>query len=132
MTSNLNIPILGRYQVNENLFLEAGPYFNLLLSIKEEFGSDPEPNVTTIELNRSVAVLNNNSEDISEFYKTGTFGVIVGASYKLDSLVEGLEAGLRYGLDLSAMNKTEVGGGDLKARNLFFTFAYNFSTGTSE
>ncbi|MCB0462743.1 MAG: porin family protein [Flavobacteriaceae bacterium] len=98
-TSYISIPVLIQYKITEQFFAEAGPQYNILLSIKQ-------------------SINNGENEDIKEYYKSGTFGIGIGLGYDLASLLPGLKAGLRYTADLTKMNDDDVSAQSLKA-NMF-------------
>lgn len=106
-TSHLSLPVMLQYKITNALYIEAGPQYNLLLSIKENYDG-------------------NGNEDIKEYYKSGTFGVGVGVGYDIASLVNGLKVGLRYTRDISEMNKEELQGGNLKSSMFQIGLAYAF------
>ncbi len=107
-TNYISIPVLLQYKITDEIYAEAGPQYNLLLSIKQTINGGSE-------------------EDIKEYYKSGTFGISVGAGYDLDALVAGLRANIRYSRDLSDMQKEEVGGGKLKSSMIQIGVSYSFS-----
>lgn len=74
-TNYITLPVMLQYKIIANFYVEAGPQYNFLLSIKESVdgGSD---------------------EDIKEYYKTGTFGFGVGVGYDLSAFVPGLKVGV--------------------------------------
>ncbi|WP_299363329.1 porin family protein [Winogradskyella sp.] len=96
-TSNLSIPILLQYEVIDNLVIEGGPQYNILLSIEQKIDGS-----------------NDGFEDISEFYKSGIIGAAIGALYRLEDLVPGLAAGLRFAFDLTNINDVDVDAGNLR------------------
>lgn len=107
--SNLiRIPVLFQYRVTEKLVLEAGPQYNLLLSIRQSINEGE-------------------FEDIQEFYKPGVLGYAIGASYDLATLLQGLSAGIRYNGDFSSMNDISVGGETLNNSVIQLSFAYLLS-----
>ncbi len=69
----INIPILAKYYVVDNLSIEAGPQIGFLLSAEVEEGGD--------------------TEDIKDITKSTDIGLNFGLGYKLDS---GLNFGARY------------------------------------
>lgn len=107
-TSYITLPVMLQYKIIDALYIEAGPQYNFLLSIKESFNDSPE-------------------EDIKEYYKTGTFGFGVGIGYDLTAFVPGLKVGVRYTGDLSDMNKEEVGAGNIKSQMFQVGVSYGFS-----
>lgn len=107
-TSYITLPVMLQYKIINHLYVEAGPQYNFLLSIKESVdgGSD---------------------EDIKEYYKTGTFAFGVGVGYDLSTFAPGLKVGVRYTGDLSDMNKEEVGAGNIKSNMFQVGVTYAFS-----
>ncbi len=93
-SSYISIPVLLQYKVSDAFYVEAGPQYNFLLSIKQ-------------------SIEDGDNEDIKEFYKTVTIGIGIGIGYDLETVAPGLKANLRYSTDLSKMNDEEVGGNDL-------------------
>lgn len=106
-TSHISIPVMLQYKVGSGFYLEAGPQYNFLLSIKEEYDGQ-------------------GYDDIKEYYKSGTFALGFGAGYDLTALATGLKVGVRYTIDLSDMNKTEIGGGSLKSSMFQVSLGYAF------
>jgi len=82
----INIPIMAKYYVIDNLAVEAGPYVGFLM--KAEFKGD------------------NGSLDIKDHMNTVDFGLGIGASYNLDN---GFFGGARYNLGLSDVEKDNDG-----------------------
>ena len=72
----LSIPVLLKYGVTDNFFVEAGPQFALLLSSKAA------------------------GEDIKEAFKSSDFQVLVGASL---NLTDKIGVGARYGTSMSSI-----------------------------
>ena len=91
----LNLPLMAKYYVVENLSLEAGPQIAFLLSATDEGESDGF----------------SYDEDIKDFIKGIDFGINFGVGYKLDS---GLNFGARYNLGLSDVNDDYEEGGTYK------------------
>lgn len=106
--SFLSIPVLIQYDIAENLYLEGGLQYNFLLSNKEAVGDS-------------------DFDDLSENFKTGAFGFAIGAAYRLDTLVQGLVAGIRYTADISELNDIEVNAGDYKTSAIQISFLYTLS-----
>ena len=107
-SSYISLPIMFQYKVLEGLFVEAGPQYNFLLSIKEKVDGGSE-------------------DDIKETYKTGTFGYGVGLGYDLASFAPGLKVSARYTGDFSNMNSEEVGAGDIKSTMFQIGLSYAFT-----
>lgn len=106
-TSSITLPVMLQYNIWEALFIEAGPQFNFLLSIKESVDGGAD-------------------DDIKESYKTGTFGYGVGIGYDLRAFAPGLKVGLRFTGDFSDMNKEEIGAGSLKSQMFQLGVSYAF------
>ncbi len=107
--TQIRIPILIQYILINNLSLEGGLQYGLLLSAKQTSSID-------------------NQVDIKEYYKSGNLGYAIGVGYDLSDLVTGLKAGLRYNGDFSKLNNADdLGGGDLKNSVIQISFSYNFS-----
>lgn len=94
-----------QYKIISGLYIEAGPQYNLSLSIKEAYNI-------------------NGYEHIKKYYKSGTFAIGVGVVYDLAILAQGLKAGLRYTTDLLEMKKVKIGGGSLKSSMFQIGLAY--------
>lgn len=82
----INIPIMAKYYVIDNLAVEAGPYVGFLM--KAEFKGD------------------DGSLDIKDHMNTVDFGLGIGANYNLDN---GFFGGARYQLGLSDVQKDNNG-----------------------
>ncbi|WP_178989015.1 porin family protein [Winogradskyella schleiferi] len=109
-TSMISIPLLAQYEVIEHLSAEAGIQYNFLLSVKQKIDD-----------------VDDSFEDLSKYYKTGSFGFALGALYQLDMLVPGLAAGLRYTRDLTKLNNSDVDAGKIKQGILQINFVYTLS-----
>ena len=106
--SFISLPILIQYDIVENLYLEGGIQYNFLLSNKEATGDE-------------------DFEDYTDNFKTGAFGFGIGAAYRLDTLLPGLIAGIRYTADLTELNDIEVNAGDYKTNMIQISFLYRLS-----
>ena len=73
----INVPVMAKYFVTEEISLEAGPQVGVLMSSKYD------------------------GEDVKDFYSSTDFGFNFGAGYKMES---GLNFSLRYNLGLSNIN----------------------------
>ena len=93
--SYINVPVMARYYINNNISFEAGPEFGLLLSSKTE--SNFTYNGETY----------NSTEDRKDYINSTNFSLGIGANYKMEN---GLFFNARYNLGLSNMNK-ETGEG---------------------
>ncbi len=89
--SYIDIPVLGRYNINEMFSVHAGPQLSFLLAAEDEDGND-----------------------IKDFLTTTDIGFGFGGQVDLES---GLVAGLRYVTGLSDINDD---GGGTKIRNRAF------------
>ncbi len=106
--SQVRVPIVFQYSVFKGIYVEAGPQYSLLVSIKQsKNGGD--------------------KEDIREFYKLGNFGYAFGAGFRFPGNLSGLRAGLRYNGDFSKINSEPVGGGELKNSVVQVSVMYSFS-----
>lgn len=107
--NQLRIPILLNYQINERIFLEIGPQYNLLLSISQKKNEEEY-------------------ENVKQYYKTGVLGFGIGARYSVDNLLEGLSVGVRYNGDFGQINDVEVGGNSLYNRVIQLNLSYVINT----
>lgn len=110
----LNLPIIGKYYVNDQLSIEAGPQIGYLLSAKIKVddenlgGGNVDTTTDTIgKASNSKAVSNSTQnadieQDIKEFFKTTDISFGLGAGYKLDN---GLNISARYNFGLSNISK---------------------------
>lgn len=98
----IDIPVLVRFNAMPQLFFEAGPQFDLLLSSKIERDLDPAPE--TINLGDSKAL------------KTFEIGIDVGAGY---SVTQNLDLNVRFAVGLtSIVDGTKFDGDDEAFRNM--------------
>lgn len=103
----INLPIMGKYFVNEELSIEAGPQIGYLLSATIEVDNinngggintpspDTEKSSTIKSSNAASNVLSN---DIKEFFKSTDISFGIGATYKLQN---GINLSARYNFGLS-------------------------------
>jgi len=105
----ITLPVLVQYDVIENLYLEGGLQYNFLLSNKEAVGDDDD------------------FDDLTDNFKSGTFGFAIGAAYRLDTLLPGLIAGIRYTADITELNDIDVNAGDYKTSMIQLSFLYTLS-----
>jgi hypothetical protein len=96
----INIPIMAKYFVTEEISLEAGPQIGLLMSAKAD------------------------GEDVKDFYSGTDFGLNIGAGYKMES---GLNFGLRYGIGMSNIIDAEGSEADVKNSNIQVSVGYFFN-----
>ncbi|WP_179020139.1 porin family protein [Winogradskyella forsetii] len=97
----VNVPLMAKYYVIDNLGVEFGPLVGFLVSAKFDDETD--------------------EEDIKDNFKSIDFGLAAGASYKLDF---GLNFGLRYNLGLADIN--DVDGSDAKINNGVFQVSVGY------
>lgn len=107
-TSYISIPFMLQFNVSEEFYVEIGPQYNMLLSIKQ-------------------SINDGDLVDIKEFYKSGTLGLGFGIGYDLDSVTPGLTASLRYSRDLSRMNDKDVDADNLKSSMFQIGATYTFT-----
>ncbi|QIE60100.1 PorT family protein [Rasiella rasia] len=102
--SYLNIPVLAKYYVTEELSIEAGPQFGYLLSAKFELetlnDTNPNPNTSGESASTKAA----EKVDIKDDVKSIDFGLNIGLGYKMDN---GINFGARYALGLANVNGVE-------------------------
>ena len=96
----INVPLMAKYYVIDNLGVEFGPLVGFLVSAKVDYDGD------------SGFDDESDSEDVKDNYKSIDFGLAAGASYKLDF---GLNFGIRYNLGLADIN--DIDGSDSKLHN---------------
>ncbi|HLW62509.1 MAG TPA: porin family protein, partial [Flavobacterium sp.] len=92
--SYINVPIMAKYYVTENLAFEAGPYVGFLMSAE----ADAETTMTVAGVTQTEST----TEDMKDYSNSIDFGVGVGASFNLDN---GFFVGARYNLGLTKMGK---------------------------
>lgn len=96
----LNLPVMAKYFVTEDLSLEFGPQISFLMSAKAD------------------------GTDVKESYNSTDFGVNFGAGFNLN---ENMVLGLRYNLGLSDLEKDlSPGEKGTKQSVLQFSFGYKF------
>ena len=102
----INVPVMAKIKVIDELYIQAGPQVGFLLSAKDEFKSTND----------------SGEEDIKGDLNTIDFGANLGLGYQLES---GLNFGARYNLGFSNINN---GGGssDFKKHNGVFQFSVGF------
>ena len=72
VTHNINIPLMGRYEIMEGLNVEFGPQLGFLVSAQNKY-----------ELNNSKT-----KTTVTDDYKTFDFGLNFGAGYKVTDELE--------------------------------------------
>lgn len=108
----LNIPVMAKYFVIDNLALEAGPQVGFLMSAKHK-------------LEASVAGVSASAEenDIKKDTKSIDFGLNIGASYTLDF---GLNFGIRYNLGLTDLADKKVSEDNTTMKNGVFQVSIGY------
>ena len=102
MLDYINIPVMAKFYVADNLSLEAGPQVGFLVSAKGKAQGE--------------------TEDIKDFVKGMDFGLNIGLGYKMET---GLNFGARYNLGLSNINDGE-GSDEFKNQNGVFQISIGY------
>lgn len=102
----INVPIMAKIKIFDELYIQAGPQIGFLLSAKDEFKSAGD----------------SGENDIKENLNTIDFGAILGLGYQFEG---GLIFGARYNLGLSNINDFE-GSDSFKNQNGVFQFSIGF------
>ncbi len=102
----LNLPIMAKIKIVDELYIQAGPQIGFLLSAKNEFNS----------------VGNSGEEDILENYNKIDFSANIGLGYQF---ISGLNFGARYNIGLSNINNL-LDSSSLKNQNGVFQFSVGF------
>ncbi|WP_026954795.1 porin family protein [Algoriphagus vanfongensis] len=103
--SLIRLPILLKYQLADNLYVEAGPQLSFLLSISQSI-DDGE------------------YVDLKYLYDKVFFGYGLGLSYDLKQVSDLLTVGLRYSGNFSYINNSDVGGEDVSSKLAQLTVGY--------
>lgn len=111
----LNIPVMAKYYVMDNLSLEAGPQIGLLLSAK----ADGKMSYSGM----GDGVSESYSQDVKDNFKKIDIGVGLGASYHLDM---GISIGARYVLGLADISDDGEGSGSVKNNVIQVSVGYTF------
>jgi len=102
----INVPIMAKIKIFDELYIQAGPQIGFLLSAKDEFKSAGE----------------SGENDIKENLNTIDFGANLGLGYQFEG---GFNLGARYNLGLSNINDFE-GSDSFKNQNGVFQFSVGF------
>jgi hypothetical protein len=102
----LNVPVMVKVKLTDELIVEAGPQVGILLSAKDEFTSSGD----------------SGEEDIKDEVKGVDFGANLGLVYQFEG---GLNIGARYNLGLSNINDFD-GSDSFKNQNGVFQFSVGF------
>lgn len=104
----LTIPLMVQYKFSFGGYIEAGPQFGILLSAKERMDDEP-------------------FADSKQYYKGTDFGAGVGVGYEFShKTLRGFGFSARYMRGISAINKVDVVGSDIKTRVLSIGLTYRF------
>lgn len=119
----LNIPVMAKYYVTDELSLEAGPQIGYLLSanLKSETSDDNGPQPNTSDGRSSVKA--SEKVDVKDDVKSIDFGLNIGLGYKM---VNGLNFGARYNLGLSNANNFENGSQEFRNGVFQLSIGYFF------
>lgn len=124
----LYVPIMGKYFINDEFSLEAGPQFGYLLSAKLKDKSSGNGgnggNIDTTSRGSQVGEVAASNEDIKDGVKSFDFGLNIGASYILKN---GINLSLRYYLGLANGNNLEDNDGDFKNSVFQLSVSYFFN-----
>ena len=101
----LNLPIMAKIKIVDELYIQAGPQIGFLLSATDEFKSAGD----------------SGNDDILEDLNIIDFGVNLGLGYQLHN---GINFGARYNLGLSDINN--VTGNNFNNQNGVFQFSVGF------
>lgn len=102
----LTIPLMVQYKFPFGGYIEAGPQFGILLSAKERMNDKP-------------------FVDSKRYYKGTDFGAGIGLGYEFShNKLKGLGFSARYTRGLTAINKIDVVGSDIKTRVLSVGITY--------
>ncbi|HAR74053.1 MAG TPA: hypothetical protein DCR77_11680 [Flavobacteriaceae bacterium] len=104
ITHNINIPLMGRYEIMDGLNVEFGPQLGFLVSAQEKY-----------ELGKEKTKFNR-----TDRFKTFDFGLNFGAAYKV---TDELEINARFTKGLSNINNyfPEVMNDNYKITNTYFS-----------
>lgn len=100
----LNIPVMGKYYVTEELSLEVGPQFGYLLSANFKYETDGGDNPNTETNDERSNTKASETEDVKDDVKSIDFGLNIGLGYKMEN---GINFGARYNLGLANANNIE-------------------------
>jgi opacity protein-like surface antigen len=103
----INIPVMFKYYVVNDLSLEVGPYVGFLTSAKvkveSSFGSD--------------------TEDAKDFFKSTDFGIGIGFNY---DVTQAIFLNARYSAGLAQIGDTDTDDNDVKNSVLQFGLGFRF------
>lgn len=117
----LSIPLNFQFNIVEKVFIEAGPYFDFLLSAKGDVVSNNN------YFNNQTTVVEN-GKNLKDYYDSFTFGVNFGTGYHINKQ---FSVYARYYLGLPPAEKSDVTGSfetiSTKNRLLQFGVGYTFN-----
>ncbi|PJR04959.1 porin family protein [Avrilella dinanensis] len=113
--SYINIPVMAKYYVIDNLAIEAGPYVGFLMKSEMEIEGDYTVQGQTMSFNETF--------DIKETMNSVDYGLGLGASYSMDN---GFFGGARYNLGLSDIFKDDAGEDGIKNGVIQISVGYKF------
>ncbi len=93
----VNVPIMAKYYVTEEISIEAGPYVGFLLSANFKYETEDDdlnPNTSGERSNTKAS----EKQDVKDDIKSLDFGLNIGLGYKMPS---GLNFAARYTLGLA-------------------------------
>ena len=108
----LQVPVMLKYYINENISINAGPQLSFLMSAKEDYEQG--------DFSRTIDLIEDKE------IKTSDFGLNIGGSYKMES---GLFFDIRYYMGLSGLepDPDDAKYHDLKNRGIKFGVGYYFN-----
>ena len=114
--SYINIPVMGKFFVTDDLSLQVGPQIGFLMSVKEE--------VVITSNNQSIFPNQTSSSTDKTNYNSVDFGLNFGVGY---NITEKFMVDLRYNLGLSEIEKNlPTGATASKNRVVSVNFGYSF------
>ncbi|MDC7995778.1 porin family protein [Altibacter sp. HG106] len=112
--SYLSVPLLGRYHINDNFSLEAGPQVSILISAEEEYSETITFDGETESFSETV--------DISDGLNTLDVGFAAGATF---TLPQGIFFSARYVVGLTSIDT--FGEADVKNNVFQLSAGYQFN-----
>lgn len=107
--SQLTIPVLGKYQLNDDFSLYAGPYFGFNLNIEEKDVDSGETN-----------------DDVQDDYNKLDLGLVLGVEYMINENIFA-EARYNYGLANNVDSDVYAGtGAELEYKNRLFQIGLGY------
>lgn len=103
----INIPLITKYYINDQLSIEAGPQIGFLMNAKLDWSDDDESGL----------------DELEEFISSIDFGIDFGLGYKLES---GLIFGGRYNMGMINVLESDMTEGKLTNGVLQMSIGYLF------